>query len=79
MKSIKFIVGVTGGFALILATLIFAREYVFIVLFGIIVAGLLVENARLHKILRELGHPQDFKSRAEAIAKAKETAKAESK
>jgi uncharacterized membrane protein YciS (DUF1049 family) len=68
-----------GGFALIAATYFFAPEYLLEVILGMFFISLILENTRLHKKLKELGHPQDLKSRAEAKAKAEAEAEAKYK
>lgn len=72
MNLMKNIIALTGGFALFFVTWVFARAYIFDVLYLIIFIGLIFDNSRLRKKLKDLGHPDDLKSRFEAQQRAKE-------
>ena len=64
---------------LILAAVVFAAftawmfniigQNYFFLIFGLAYFGQALENARLHRKLKELCHPQDFRSRVEAEKK----------
>ena len=44
---------------------VIGQDFLFVI-FGLSYIGQMMENARLHKKLKELGHPQDLRSRIEA-------------